>query len=449
MALYNIRGNSWNSQTARRNRRKAARRRKARYKRLPTAVKALRIARANKREVDKLRPKLKYYPWVRPVCTDFPVGSDAYEHWMPMCSRLRTTTGLANKVLGRHTNSLSVNAIDSTGWRAAFNVEGTGLHPDGICIWDWILDNGVSDELSTTGDALVDSIDPIVVAVSAPLNHVPFDPLGKDCLRTRASNSIYSHLIQIPFGLRVRDAASPDINGPSVDRGLQPTNITMMLIRVPITVGDTDRNTAFRDDQSLDSNPYQTNVSNTNVRGMIQEMFEFNILSGPKRPNHNLLDLKLRPGIHNVRSVNNPPAFSPYTPGLTNNRYTGSHSYRVRKFDVLAKKTYRLGTHGTSDILANYEVHDQFTLKLGRETFDHDCGGTPGDQTKAIYAYAMAGYEYRLVMIHNGATTYSTATSAATASTEATYPTCYDNKSDLHNRVYCHAKVKHWFTELT
>jgi hypothetical protein len=456
MALHNFRKRNYNSKIAAWRRVLRARQRRRRWNRRSTGSKALAIARRNARLVKPLRPPMRYLEFVTPIMTNNEWATDE-PCWMPVVSRICNATpevgvhGESKFVAPRYTGSnpsqYQVN-ISSTEWKAAFNGDGLGWHPNGACIWDAMFDNNKHPS-TVTGDQCRERLS-TVCAISTPLNQLEYaleDYPTKDH-RYRQSNRIHSHRLEFNYSIRIADASDDTIHAPVVNRGLQPVNITMMLVAFPVN-NHICPNNHMRDACVLGTDPYNNAGAGTNIfRDQIHNMFKWDPLLLTKRSNTEFRDLPLRTGSksaetgNSVSKVGSFPVNTLNASSMLSNLQTDEAKIRNYPFKVLASKHYRLGTHGTSDILAKYEVDDKFVLKLGYEDFDHITSDL-GHKT----AYTFDKWEYRVICIHNGCAWVRTPITAASTSGDApVYPTCTPPSDNTENRVYMKTQVRHWFT---
>lgn len=457
MALHNFNRANYNSKSAARNRRRAASRRKKAWRRKSSGAKALILAKKNARLCKRLKPPMRYTEWTTPIYVGGRWRTDE-PCWMPVVSRLcvddvapgvdHESKYILPRYYGSNASPIHIN-IGSTQWIAAFNADGLGYHPDGATIWDAMFDNGKFDDNAKIID-LPNRIG-TVCAISSPINQVRFSNLEDKTLDMRSADEIYSHRLEFNYSIRIADAKQNSVHLPVVDRGLQPVNVSLYLVRWPVNKS-TCTNQVLHDFHALNTDPYGTvNPLAIDYRNQIHNMFKNNPLLYPKRTNTSYATMKLRPGPKGAEIQENPelvPVFPivapPTAADLAINDEVDERRIRALPFKVIATKHHRLGTHGTSDILAKYETSGQFVLKLGKEKFFAGAGEAS--------AYMFEEYEYRVICVHNGTCHYTTATAAPHPVTGnlPTYPTGTTPPLDnTENRVYMKTQVKHWFTSIS
>lgn len=278
-----------------------------------------------------------------------------------------------------------------------------------------------------------------VACISSPLNaiYTEVDPNVKK-LSARSSLETYTQMLQFRYNIRIRDAAEPSIEQSYIDRSGQIVNIHVMLVEFT-TQGD-DVNKELYNVGPVDS--YGTvHTDNLAFQGTIENMFERNPLLMDSRNQKDFINLKLRRGANAAETdymfTDDAGTLPPLTSEWAVTAQPSHNSQYGRRvpFNVLAWHKHRLGSHGTSDVLAHYEVQDQFELKLGKEKWR--------DGPHPRYQYEK---EYRVIILHNGAMNTPSPNGQATDQSITTYgPNVYaQNKAA---RVYCRAQVRHWFTD--
>lgn len=469
MALHTVRGGSYNSKTAARNRRRAAARRRSRWARMSAGTKALRIAKRNSRIVKMLKPPLKMYEWSTPTLTGtdgayaFSPTSSETSCWMPIISR---TTGVetgppivANDQFAwvaprsQQAPATAHIHIGDVHWATEWNRNGIGDTKDGACIWAAMFDAGLGVTTTTAANRrAMEAMNPHVFAISVPLNHVPrTDDIGS--MKHRITSEIYSRSLSVHYAFRIMDAQEPCFKYPSIDRSEQTVNIDVYMISLPIKQAVS--NTLLRDAEQLDTTPYATVTTSAMpaYRQFIRNMFKYNILVGARRDNYNHAS-PLRPGARGQEPMDNPGgnimSGTTYTPLVTDTPQKYEDERRGHPFKVLMKRSYRLGAHGVSDPFAVYQVEDRMVLHLGKEKFDDPDDTTVSDDQNT---FSMSDKEIRLLVIHNGSVYQCPADvagdddSTGTAILPTYTQSAYASTPNEAATVWCKAEVHHFFTD--
>jgi hypothetical protein len=302
---------------------------------------------------------------------------------------------------------------------------------------------------------------PTTVAISSPLNALP--RLHSDSHENefaREGLDVYSMSIFLKYSIRVTDYNTPDINASAPDRGNAPTNVMLLLVRIPIeTEHILNPSTTLRADFQQDyasstaaSGPYGSGVSNTMTGPLyvIQNMFKRDIFLEGKLDNNGLFGANLRPGApRKDRGMEQGEKMSGAVSHstLTTRPEHIEHYQRGEPFKVLWRKHYRLGA-STATFVTNYQILDKVVkINLGKESYQD----IESANANANAAYAFTKYEYRLICVHNGAPIYN----APSTSLSTTVPPAWTDGTGSvfttemnSNLVWMKAEVSTYFKDI-